>query len=46
MKSYGDEQKISLFAFRENEHSWRQENQQLIKRLELYQNVPLLGMSV
>lgn len=43
IKNYGDEQKISLFAFRVNEHNWKNENSQLLKRLDLYQNVPLLS---
>lgn len=35
-KNYGDEQKISLYAFKCNEHQWKFENSQLLKRLELY----------
>jgi hypothetical protein len=44
IKNYGDEQKVSLYAFRVNPHYWKNENTQLLKRLELYQNIPLLSM--
>ena len=42
VKNYGDESKISLYAFRCNEHAWKSDNNQLLKRLELYQNIPIL----
>ena len=44
VKNYGDESKINLYAFRCNEHTWKNENSQLLRRLELYQNIPLLSM--
>ena len=41
LRSYGDEVKMNLYAFRLQPHNWRSENEQLIKRLEVYQNMPL-----
>lgn len=41
MKTYGDESKINLCAFRVNEHTWKTDNTELLKRLEAYKEVPL-----
>ena len=46
IKSYGDESKINLFAFRVHDHTWQNENNELLKRLEAYKDVPLKSHNI